>query len=1010
MKPIKLVLQAFGPFKDRIEINFEQFEHHSLFLITGATGSGKSSIFDALLYALYGQVSHPDKNGLTHLIKSQYASDEELCFVELTFSSQQEIYTIYRQPKQKTLGKFGRIISPEAMVRLSHPTFVLEKENDVRQKIQTLLGLNVDQFKQIVLLPQGEFKKLLTSSSTEKEVIFRELFQTQGIEQFTLKLKEKADELKTQRIQSQELISNYLSQINFQAEGSTNEEILPLLYKEEKQLEAQFQNNTKLEEQVSLQLLQINQQLELEQKIGTTKKRLDSLDQQKESMQQLEASIQKMTQILNIRPLYQEVNDQQTHLQSQVQKLDETKIELSLNTTQLQECLKKQKQNQEALKEMPQHQESIKLNQEQLYAIKQKQRLLNQQQNLMSEAKDLKTRLNNLLIQNKETDESIKTTAENLKSIIQDLELLNGYKIILPQLEAKGIQLNQKSQLLERGIHYRQQHQTLLENFNQAQHLLLATQQREADMKQLYYHQQAGLLAIELKDDQPCPVCGSLHHPSPAELSHNSITKEQLDQQNEAVVEATQTFATIQEKLNLNLEQLKQILAQFNLEGHHLEDGLNETKAQLVSLDERQKQLHEALSTFDQKSAEKEALEQKISQLQKQSQTYQQQQTQLASYLERNQDQQSRLELELTDYQLIDVNQENKIELTIKTLQHQIEQVHQAEKQLLVESKDLEAKVQLKKQIVSDLERNNQREQQLLTKKMAMLEEALLKADCQLTDLSLNIDEIEIAEKQSKIESYHKQVQQHETLLTEYEKQFALFNPRVDAPNDVRFNLMQQKVKLTQDIRLTFSKLENLRNILQRLNHEIETLNHIESDLRQLIPLVDVALGNKENQYLSFERYVLGTYFMEVLNFANQRFYEMSAGRYELVVAEEVESRKRSSGLDLEVFDYYTSQRRSVKSLSGGETFNASLALALGLSDVISNQSGGVEIETLFIDEGFGSLDSLTLDLAIETLFKLNQAGRLIGIISHVSELKERIDAQIQVIKSQTGSTIQIIN
>ena len=226
-------------------------------------------------------------------------------------------------------------------------------------------------------------------------------------------------------------------------------------------------------------------------------------------------------------------------------------------------------------------------------------------------------------------------------------------------------------------------------------------------------------------------------------------------------------------------------------------------------------------------------------------------------------------------------------------------------------------------------------------------------------------------------------------------------------PLDKEFELKQKRVALNEQLTKIQANLENQQHVLTSVEMEHQQYKQIKEDLNNYGPLSEVALGNKENGYLSFERYVLSSYFEEVLHYANLRLYDMSQQRYKLIVAREVDSRKRSAGLDLEVFDHYTSSTRSVKSLSGGETFNASLSLALGLSDVITQKSGGVQLETLFIDEGFGALDAQALDLAIETLFELNQSGRVVGIISHVSELKERIPNQIQVEKTASGSYVK---
>lgn len=1016
MKPIKLTLQAFGPFKDRIEIDFTEFQQQGLFLITGPTGSGKTSIFDALLYALYNQVSNSDKNLVTNVIKSQHASDEDLCFVELVFESKNQEYTIRRQPEQFTLGKSKRIIKEGSKVSLSSKDFVLERMDEVRTKITELIGLTAEQFKQIVLLPQGEFKKLLFSDSGDKVKIFRDIFQTNDIERFTTLMKQKVDQLKNEFMTSKTRINTIVQSLQEESESyqqwvQTNQfsEIQGWLDEQVIQDELRLNEILSLYNKVEERLSKVSHQIQIQTDVKEYTQQLDGLLKLEEEIVELNKLNEKSNFILLAQENLKTLNsllEKKSNYEIRRKESVDTVLDL---TSKLDENTKTQNLNQENVLKIDSWQQEIRLLDLKLgqieQAIKHKTRL----KQLESDSKANKQTLETLFTTSKTIITDLEVSENRRLSILKDGESLNVHRNKLSDYRLEESKLSgvlKKSKEYEASLNLYQQ---LLLTFDDLQHQVKESDSLLSSSNILYHQQQAGLLAQDLQDNQPCPVCGSMHHPNKAQVSDESLTKEKIDELRKENLRLNNSLSGVSEKLKLNQSQQQQLLNDLNFSQEDFMTRHSQLSEQFDQLTKDINQLQLEIKTLTETVTQKETVETQVAKLIKEKQECEVKIGQLNGKQEEVEAQMNQTQLELKELGDINIELKSDLEIEKNKLNSTIEQTLKEKEEISLRKAELEKSLAEKKTLIASLDENLESLILEINQSKEYLNQ--FKSDHQLvdSDLGVEIDKLQIEKNIERVSTFNQNKHTATVQLQKSKQVLEKIEELIESPLDEQFNLNNQKQELLNQSRTQQSLYDNRKTILSLLSQELNRYSSMKEKLDELEMVSEIALGNKDTNYVSFERFVLATYFEEVLHYANQRLFEMSQQRYHLVVAQDVQSRKRSAGLDLEVFDHYTSQRRSVKTLSGGETFNASLSLALGLSDVMAQKSGGVQIETLFVDEGFGALDPTSLDLAIETLFNLNQSGRLVGIISHVSELKERISAQIVVEKTLTGSHVEII-
>lgn len=1032
MRPLKLKMNAFGPYRGEVVLDFTKFGASSIFLVSGATGSGKTTIFDALTYALYNQASGDIRD--VDMLKSQFATDEDLCFVDLTFEIHSTKYRIKRIPRQKGPGKNGGVRNyPSTEVTLyREDELISSRITETNEKIESLLGLTVTQFQQIVLLPQGEFRKLLLSSSRDKEEIFRNIFQTQDIEKFQQRLDSKRKELQSEFKTYETRLEQLLSMINL---GSFSVE------EESRFLEAKRLADYEMILEILEQIIQKNKKelasarAEIDKMNQAIKKRehfIDLLTKKEQLEKQYEILKEEKNEIISLKEQLIQ-NNKAKEIEKEYKaykviaaetvelskKITETETSQKENSEQLEELIAEEKDSTKEVKKLDGMQSTLFKLEEELKKIAQ----IEKQEELIKEEKSEKSAL---IVRLKDLSEEIEKLATDQATFNKNLEKITVWRDELTDVQAeaekeKGKEAlsQEKIKILEKIIGLQKDLAKILDKIKVAFEQSQETEKAYEEARLSYFSNLAGALVEELVAEEPCPVCGSIHHPEPAGKTSEAISKDELaiyeEKRNDAKNEYTKVSTqveNIENQLKIQKEELRNTY-NLSVENDSFKDASVKEKEVLAQIQEKLKEL--------------KAQEENLLHSLKQENKWRAQLTEVEANKQNAEvakvtSEEKQKTLEKSIDKLITENEALKSELTHTTTQEIIEEreklkgkinlIQANEKRIqgaLSESKNQQVRLEtLHDNLKEQLVRNKEKEKQQNEAYMQLKEKYELPEEFQSFILTAHEEET----YKNKIETYESEYKYTTRQLKETK---AAFNKH----EELRVKTIE---KLTTELEEVLEQKETKETARDEIigkvsqnqsSHEEISLNYkqsknISEPLAIYSNLSEIANGSKRTNYISFERYVLSIYFSEILSMANERFKKMTNNRYELVRNKHRLKGQGAEGLDINVFDRYSGKERSVKSLSGGETFKASLALALGLSDVVQNQQGGVHVDTLFIDEGFGTLDNDSLETAIETLIELQSSGRLIGIISHVAELKNRIPDRILVENQQEGSYARI--
>ncbi|MFC6463645.1 AAA family ATPase [Marinilactibacillus sp. GCM10026970] len=1019
MRPLKLVMNAFGPYKGKVEIDFTKLAQSSLFLVSGPTGAGKTTIFDAIAYALFDQASGDDRQKDT--FKSQFAKDTDLSYVELEFELGEKRYFIRREPTQIGPGTRSKTKQIQSNVAFHKGDQVTTKVKEANDEIQQIVGLTYDQFRQIVMLPQGSFKKMLESDSGDKEKIFRNIFQTKQMEQFQDQLKAKAKTLSDQFKSNEQAMKQAFSTIAMEEDEAWTKaieqfDIENILEKLQETITQEEDTLTAVKETIAtLQSeLKTNEQILswLEQKEKNVAEQ-NVLEQKQEDIQQKEIALKQHIEAIKVAEVKAKLDEAMNQQNKQEAKLTELK-----------------EQQQELIKEEKTQSEKLTLAKEafdQLNNIRQEISKMTEELKTTEQIETIEKSLEQqekLIEKSQQSNQTLKT--EYLK-VIKDIEKNEAALGSIEQLREKMAelkeamtlsketlqQLSQRKEQLEKICELQKKEQKVVVQYEKAKEQKEAAYLKLVQGKADYYTNLASILSEDLVEGEACPVCGSLDHPNKAVSEETSSTKEHVE--NLELEEKQTNIIYIQ--LGVELDSLQADISSrckaLEIEGETAETEFKKVTAKEQEVSEECQASIKELETAKQQVSEEAEIKEKLEALRKEERSLHTEQQQCQSTIEFATNRSKELTDEKTQLQEnITGGNREEIQQAIKGKEEWMEKTE-------IEYEGLQKVVNATR---SDL---------------ASTQTAIELTDAQIQETVLRKDQLENEFSQAKDSStlgaqfaeYVLEESQQEKWSEEVEayKQAVLVNQDRISQLDQQLNQLESlKAKsvyeeATTQINTEIQEAEQKRDTLltttaqnKRAKETIETYHkqsgEVEKEYQLYGLLSDMANGAKQTDYISFERYVLGIYFEEILLAANQRFSQMTNHRYELQRQTEKGKGSGKQGLDMEVFDHYTGKTRSVHTLSGGETFKASLALALGLSDVIQNQNGGVSVDTLFVDEGFGTLDSDSLDMAVQTLLDLHQKGRLIGIISHVDELKTRIPAHIVVEKTATGSTARIKN
>lgn len=920
MRPIKLTMSAFGPYAGETVIDFEKLGENGIYLISGDTGAGKTTIFDGIVFALYGDASGDKRE--PSMLRSKYAKPETPTFAELVFKYADKVYTVRRNPaymRKKLKGEGYTEQSADCC--FTYPDGrVVTKKSEVDEAVKKVVGVSKDQFLQIAMIAQGDFLKTLTAKTEERKEILRYIFKTKRF----LNLQEK---LKDRYSEASELVKDAQSSMAQYIDGISCAEENPLL------IQVQRAKNNELpiiDVITALETLikqdensdkELNSEIQIiEKQLGDVNSLLGKLEDYKKLSKEL-CVVGKAIELKSDK--FEQAKEL---LESEKERFKETEV---LNS-----------ESAKIKAELPRYDE-LEMQNKKIEAIHQK---------LKSDEKSLVDK-NALLVGKTETLEKLKAEKSTLEKAGENKEKLtserNAAEEIMKNLEILKKSLKEYDTML---ASLEEKQKIYLEAMNTAQQSLEAYN----EMNKSFLNEQAGILAQQLKEDSPCPVCGSNVHPNIAQKSDSAPTESELKKAKQKsekaqsdAANASNVCAVIKgkaETAKANIEiQLEKLIGNtdINSSKEKINDLINgkieiikKLNLEITAEEKNIKRKSEIETIIPKTENETEKLKNDISSLK----------TNIASC-------KASLE-EIT-------NQLTKLKSSLYFADKGT-----AEKKLL----EIESKSESLKKSFENAQNNYGR--------------------C----------EKEIIELKAKEEHLKKQLESSEKIDEEKvkEKQKSLTVQK------------QSKFELRTAI---IARLSANRSVFDNIIKKKDEINTLEKNLVLVKSLCFTANGRiSGKERIMLETYIQMTYFDRIIARANTRFMIMSDGQYELKRSQTAKNLQSSEGLSLDVIDHYNGSQRSVNTLSGGESFKASLSLALGLSDEIQASAGGIRLDTMFVDEGFGSLDDESLNQAMNALKGLTEGNRLVGIISHVNELKERIDRQIIVSKDRLGgSKVKIV-
>lgn len=1037
MRPIKLTISAFGPYASKQVIDFEELKGRNIFVISGKTGAGKTTIFDAISYALYGEASGESRE--TDSLRSHFADDNTETYVELEFELRGERYIVNRVPKQKKKKARGEgYTEKSADATLTLPDGkIITKVKNVTDKIIEILGITREQFKQIVMLAQGEFKKLLLADSVEREGIFRKIFNTYDFEKIQAELKDKAANLSKNRTKSKHEMEINLKNIKGEHDIVIDEYVdFPLVIEKLKDL---LERDNNIYKTLNEEGKEVDNNLQVKNQEKAIIETNNNLIKEKEIITKaLEELLSKEDEYKNKSKTIidgknaKEVKYIEDKLIETTKKLTKREEDYNLSLKNIDSLKLKQEEANKLLqieesKECDREKLSVEINN--LNKLEEKIIELDSLNNKVMHLKQSAENSKLQIINNKKETDELKKSKEEKELQLKDIATLETKKVELESdIKAKNKTLDEVRELFKV---IRSFQNTYIEHNNKAKEYkefeveYKKVKENYEAMDDLYKKEQAGILASKLQENEPCPVCGSTNHPNKATIKENlkiptkeelKVAKENLDKLEKENLEKINNLTTLNSNKTTYLEQVNNHLSMlsatlnidktFNSEtakvvknlGTELKSVIDKLKDELlkvidkISLKEKiEKELNLITTTINER-------EQSLIKLEECEKNYT---TELTQNITKIDEYKKEIPENITDLKTLN----NLIEVKTKELNISKEKLAK----LRLENENLAKKLEGENSTSKEINKSIEELKLEIANNKANFNEAIKEQGFD------NIEDYENAKlKISMVESLEKEVENYnsELKLTKA-KQEDIINKTKDIvfmdittiDEEIR-SIQNNKKELESKLRELHAIIVGNKTILKNVENLNIEFKEIEEEYKVVGELADLANGKKA-PYISFERYILASYFEDIIEAANIRLEKMTGDRFSLIRKTSKSKGAGQKGLELEIYDNYTDSSRDVSSLSGGESFKASLSLALGLSDIVQSNAGGVSLDTMFVDEGFGTLDPQSLDNAIDSLLELQRGGRLVGIISHVEELKERIDAKLEVTSTSKGSKVE---
>ena len=1013
MKPLKLEMQAFSTYLERTVVDFERLNQAGLYLISGDTGAGKTTLFDAICFALYGEASGSNRS--SDVFRSEYAPNDIPTIVELTFMVGGHDYFVHREMAYYSSGK-PKPSNDYLMVEDK----LTKGKKEVTHAIKELLGVDATQFKQIVMLAQGEFSRLLYASSNDRVKIFRNIFHTKNLQELEDKLKNKDRELEGAVSKKKTELDTLLASLSFNTQEAYNSESLTLI---KEHLDKMLDELSKQGEQREKQAISYKEKQDHYFSLKQDNERIDQLEKlKKEQAELLEhqqdiisksttiSHINKALEILPMEKECQSLSDNVEKLSVEEKKLKATKAQLNEDEKQYQTRLIKQDELKKQSEQLHDTLIQAKRAMSMLEALKESQDAI------LLHTKSIKQLEEDYQVLEEDIAQKEKRIARDNKSVAE----LPDFIVALHQNEEQVNQYNDRKNKIHELADLFDHYNNKVENYYEAHQLYLKTLTSYSELeaylnKQYALRMQAnyGVIAASLKEGEPCPVCGAIHHPHLAKRVDDVLSDEKLAALEKKVTSSKRDvdlkFDEANEKKNailLTKQEIKRLKDELKIAEELDKDVFIRLLSDITQKkDEAGKSYQESYTHIEylKKLSSSVAMSQKV----------------LDS---------SKAKLLAMEKKILSLKSAIEVAKTsIATIKQQYPDIESYSKEHLITLEADYAQIQQDIKAITTMGEKLKRDQAIYeTKQQANsinLKAAKEKYDIkkQAFDQSLNerfdsYENYQISKNQQDLlEKMKQEVDDYHMHLKTIQKQLEDNEKLVKGKKKVDLSALEQEL---HEQELSNKEMDEryyaLKNSYESANNIYKKMIKIEKDNARLLKdyqlyhnLMIATTGKNNANKISFERFVLASYFENIISFANIELSMLTSGRYEFKRRQEAKG-NGGQGLDLEILDYESGTYRDVKSLSGGESFKASLALALGLSTMIQNYTGGIELNTLFIDEGFGTLDDESLSQAIDVLMKLRETDKVIGIISHVGELKNRIESGIIVRKGERGSQLTV--
>lgn len=1010
MKPLKLKMSAFGPYVGEQEIDFSELKDRCIFLIHGPTGSGKTSILDAICFALYGDTSGAERSGKS--MRSHYAGLDEITEVTFEFELKGKKYRVNRIPEQERLKKSGT----GTTIQLSEATIYNLKDDGtdeilqsgwskVTDEVEKIIGFESEQFRQVIMLPQGKFRELLTAPTEERQKILEKLFHTEMYRKIEEALKEASKELK-KSIEERTKKKKW----NLEVTGCESIEGLEESIKKDEEelvrLNMEVEEKSKRVKEIQDILNGAREDNKKLYEMESTKKNLDALeemigefDKRRVELENARkaATLEEREALTRKRSSDKKECENNLNIKRQELKQAEENYSKAQSVMEYENSreVEREKGNK-GLIELKNYTEKVESLDSYRLIVKRLESELLAAKHEMQKIQDAQVKLQ-ADIENKK--EKIKVNSEIAIKVVAYENDYNKINVVCEKRRTLDKYYSDINGALE-------EYKKALEDFEKSSLIHIKEKEMLGEIQNLWNRGQAAILAEKLQENTPCPVCGSIHHPAPARLDVTIPTEEDIKKK-----------AALVEKLEIQRDDKKRTLDGEAIKKANLENRIkdlegelgeykNQTLADLLNSMNQSKMLYESAL---EKSKELENIKKELEELerlqrtekekldmadinlkavseeyQKNIGTLNERETSIPENIRSLEKLNREIEVEEDRYAKL-INAFNSAKRVYETSQLELAKArtsHMEAEKALIEAANKYAKE--KAEFAENLKTAGFEKYQDY--------EISKRDEIAITSLVQNIRSYD-GKLQSARDAYEKAAKNAENIIKQDIESIEQRLKEAETGRDISLKMETSLLEKIKSNRGYYSDIKKLQGEIQKEEDKYSVLGKLSE------------VSNGANGYgITFQRFVLGVLLDDITIAATERLKLMSRGRYHLRRTLDRSRKNAAGGLDLEVFDTYTGIERSVTTLSGGESFLASLSLALGLADVVQSYSGGISLDTIFVDEGFGTLDPESLDFALKTLVDLQQGGRLVGIISHVPELKERIDARLEVLPAEKGS------